>query len=103
MEGMRPAGLLWLPTWMMPRRKVPVVMTSLLQRILSPTYMSVRSASYPSAKAGLYACISISGFLYVIRLCYNCSQPPRIGTSWKARQANVRKISWFHSGMSEAS
>ena len=43
MEGMRPAGLLWLPMWMTPRRKVPVVMTSLLQRILSPANRRVRS------------------------------------------------------------
>lgn len=35
-EGMRPAGLLWLPMWITPRRNVPVVMTSLLQRMVSP-------------------------------------------------------------------
>ena len=46
MEGMRPAGLLWLPMWITPRRKVPVVMTSRLQRILSPAW---------AAKSGMRA------------------------------------------------
>lgn len=44
-EGMRPAGLLWLPMCMTPLRNVPVVMTSLLQRILSPAYVGVGSVS----------------------------------------------------------
>ena len=34
--GMRPAALVLLPTWMMPFRKVPVVITTLLQVICSP-------------------------------------------------------------------
>ena len=40
-EGMRPAGLLWLPMWMTPRKKVPVVMTNLLHRILSPAHADI--------------------------------------------------------------
>lgn len=34
--GMRPAGRAWLPTWIMPRRKVPVVSTTLRQDKRSP-------------------------------------------------------------------
>ena len=34
--GMRPAARVSLPMWMIPRRKVPVVMTTLLHRMCSP-------------------------------------------------------------------
>lgn len=35
-EGMRPAGWLWLPMWMVPLRNVPVVITTLLHNTDSP-------------------------------------------------------------------
>ena len=35
-DGMRPAGRAWLPTWIMPRRNVPVVSTTLRQPRRSP-------------------------------------------------------------------
>ncbi len=41
LDGMRPAGRLWLPMWMVPLRKVPVVITTLLHSTFSPAHVDV--------------------------------------------------------------
>ena len=61
-EGMRPAALLWLPMWITPRRKVPVVMTSRLQRIRSPACAarSVRLLTVSEVGSGRAECCDLS-------------------------------------------
>lgn len=48
---MRPAGRDWLPTWMTPRRKVPVVMTTDRQRMRSPLASTTPATAGPPAVA----------------------------------------------------
>ena len=44
---MRPAGRDWLPTWITPLRKVPVVMTTARQRMRSPLTSTTPATAGP--------------------------------------------------------